>query len=193
MKYTQIPTDTFKEIQLNAGILMSSFVPGTATVSGILGATTGGVTFSATPTFSDYGDDIDNCPKNMLELKKLESWEAKMSGTFITLTTTQAKSILGAADIDTSDTTLVVPRNDLETSDFSDIWWVGDYSDQNGAKNGGYIAVHLKNALSTGGFQVKSADKAKGTFAFEYTAHYSNEDQDDVPFEVYIKSGTAET
>ena len=33
-----------------------------------------------------YGDDIDNCPKNTKELKKLDSWEAKMSGTFVTVT-----------------------------------------------------------------------------------------------------------
>ena len=194
MKFTQIPTNTFKELQLNAGILASSFTPATGTVEAdaILGATSGGVSFSATPTHTDLGDDIDNCPENMKELKKLESWEAKMSGTFLTVNTAQAKSLIGAADIGSSDTTKVTPRNDLASTDFEDIWWIGDYSDKNGATNGGYIAIHMMNALSTGGFQLQSGDNAKGQFAFEYTAHYSMAAPDTVPFELYIKAGTEE-
>ena len=194
MKFTQIPTNTFKELQLNAGILTSKFTPATGTVEAdnILGATSGGVSFSATPTHTDLGDDIDNCPENMKELKKLESWEAKMSGTFLTVNTAQAKSLIGAADIGSSDTTKVTPRNDLASTDFEDIWWIGDYSDKNGATNGGYIAIHMMNALSTGGFQLQSGDNAKGQFAFEYTAHYSMAAPDTVPFEIYIKAGTEE-
>ena len=195
MKYTKIPENTFQNIQLNAGVLLSSFTPSSATVSGeaIIGATTGGINFTATPTYTDFGEDIDNCPKNMKELKKLDSWEAKCSGTFVTVDTAVAKSLIGAADIGQSDTTKVTPRNDLAQADFSDIWIVGDYSDKNGDTNGGFIAIHMMNALSTGGFQIQTADKAKGQFAFEYTAHYSMSAQDTVPFEVYVKAGTAES
>ena len=194
MKYTKIPENTFQNIQLNAGVLLSSFTPSSATVSdeAIIGATTGGINFTATPTYIDFGEDIDNCPKNMKELKKLDSWEAKCSGTFVTIDTAVAKSLIGAADIGTSDTTKVTPRNDLAQADFSDIWIVGDYSDKNGATNGGFVAIHMMNALSTGGFQIKTEDKAKGQFAFEYTAHYSMSAQGTVPFEVYVKAGTAE-
>ena len=195
MKYTKIPENTFQNIQLNAGVLLSSFTPSSATVSeeAIIGATTGGINFTATPTYTDFGEDIDNCPKNMKELKKLDSWEAKCSGTFVTIDTAVAKSLIGAADIGTSDTTKVTPRNDLAQSDFDDIWIVGDYSDKNGDTNGGFIAIHMMNALSTGGFQIKTEDKAKGQFAFEYTAHYSMSAQGTVPFEVYVKAGTAES
>ena len=194
MKFTQIPTDTFKQIQLNAGVIAKSFTPATGTLeaSDILGATSGGISFEATPTFTDYGEDIDNCPKNMKELKKLDSWEAKMSGTFVTLTADIAKTLIAAADADVDDAGHIVPRNDLADSDFSDLWWIGDYSDQNGDTNGGYCAIHLKNSLSTGGFKIQSTDKAKGTFSFEFTGHYSMTDPDSVPFEVYVKAGTAE-
>ena len=194
MKFTQIPANTFKELQLNAGILTSNFAPTTGTVesNAMLGATSGGVSFTATPTYTDLGDDIDNCPKNMMELKKLESWEIKMSGTFLTVNTAQAKSLMAAADIGASDTTKITPRNDVAITDFDDIWWIGDYSDKNGATNGGYIAIHMMNALSTGGFQLQSSDKAKGQFAFEYTAHYSMDTPNTVPYEIYIKAGTEE-
>ena len=194
MKLTKIPADTFQKLQINAGILTTDFTPATGTIgeAGQIGATTGGISYSATPTYKDYGEDIDNCPKNIKELIEVNSWEAKASGTFAVADTAIAKSLCGAADIDTADATKITPRNYLKDSDFNDIWIVGDYSDMNGETNGGFIAIHLMNALSTGGFQMKTADKAKGQFAFEYTAHYSMSAQDTVPFEIYIKAGTAE-
>ena len=194
MKFTKIPSDAFQKLQINAGILTTDFTPATGTIgeAGQIGATTGGVNFTATPTYTDFGEDIDNCPKNMKELKRLESWEVKMAGTFVNASTAIAKSLCGAADIDTTDATKITPRNDIKDADFDDIWLVGDYSDKNGDTNGGFIAIHMLNALSTGGFQMQTADKAKGQFAFEYTAHYSMSAQDTVPFEIYIKAGTAE-
>ena len=194
MKFTKIPSDTFQKLQINAGILTTDFTPATGTIgeSGQIGATTGGVNFTATPTYSDFGEDIDNCPKNMKELKKLDSWEAKMTGTFVNADTAIAKLLCGAADIGSPDTTKVTPRNDLKDADFDDIWLVGDYSDKNGETNGGFIAIKLINALSTGGFQLQTSDKAKGQFAFEFTGHYSMSAQDTVPFEIYIKAGTEE-
>lgn len=191
MKYTKIPEDTFKNLQLNAGVLLSDFNPETAVVANeaIIGATTGGVNFTATPTFSDFGDDIDGCPKNMMELKKLDSWEISMSGTYVTVDVNAVKDLVGAADVSSNK---ITPRNDLKLTDFTDVWWVGDYSDQNGETNGGFVAIHMMNALSTGGFAIKSSDNGKGNFAFTYTAHYSISAPDTVPFEVYVKAGTAE-
>ena len=192
MKYTKIPETTFQNIQLNAGVLLSAFNPESATVANesIIGATTGGVNFTATPTFSDYGEDIDNCPKNMKELKKLDAWEISMSGTYVTVDANAVKSLVGAADVSENK---ITPRNDLKLTDFTDVWWVGDYSDQNGETNGGFVAIHMMNALSTGGFAIQSSDNGKGNFAFTYTAHYSMSAQDTVPFEVYVKAGTAES
>lgn len=192
MKYTKIPETTFQNLQLNAGVLLSAFNPESATVANesIIGATTGGVNFTATPTFSDYGEDIDNCPKNMMELKKLDSWEISMSGTYVTVDANAVKSLVGAADVSGNK---ITPRNDVLLSDFTDIWWVGDYSDKNGETNGGFVAIHMMNALSTGGFAIQSSDNGKGNFAFTYTAHYSMSAQETVPFEVYVKAGTAES
>lgn len=197
-KFTQIPIDTFKKLQLGAGLLTSKFNPaiGELTASNIIGATSGGVSFEATPSFSDFGEDIDNCPKNMKELKKLDSWDAKMSGSFVTMDTTTAVSVIGAAAVASDDPTKVVPRNSVNDTDFKDIWWIGDYSDVNddGSSTGkaGFIAIRLINALSTGGFKIQSGDKAKGAFEFEYTGHYSIEHIDTVPFELYIKAGFAD-
>lgn len=193
MRFTKIPDKTFQELQLNAGVLLSDFDPatGTLTSSAIMGATSGGVNFTATPTYTDYGEDIDNCPANMKELKRLSSIEAKMSGTFVSISADLSKT-LATADTDSKDATHIVPRNDLADADFADVWWVGDFSDKNGEKNGGFIAIHLFNSLSTGGFQIQSSDDAKGQFAFEFTGHYTLDDQDKVPYELYIKAGSDE-
>lgn len=191
MKYTQIPANTFKNIQLNAGILLDEFTPATQTIGNIIGATSGGNTFNAKPTYDDYGSDIDNCPKNTKELKKLKEWDVKMTGNFVSVTAASVKALVGAADTDESDATHIIPRNDVLSTDFDDIWWVGDYSDVNDSTNAGFCAIHLINALSTGGFQIKSADKGKGQFAYEFTGHYSMSDTSKVPFEVYVKQGTS--
>ncbi len=192
MKYTQIPVDTFERIQLNAGILVDDFTPATGVVGNLIGATTGGINFTATNEYTDYGDDIDNCPKNTLELKKLDSIDAKMTGTFVTITAEAAKSLVGAADVDSQDSTHIIPRRDVKTSDFKDLWFVGDYSDVNTGDNAGFIAIHLMNTLSTGGFQIQTSDKGKGNFAFEFTAHFSMAAQDTVPYEVFVVQGSEE-
>lgn len=194
MKFRKIPESTFKNIVLNAGILLSSFTPATPTIedTNILGATTGGINFTATPTFTDFGEDIDNCPKNMKELKKLDSWEVKLTGTFITSNTSLIALLMGAGDVGTSDTTKVTPRVDVASADFKDLWFVCDYSDKNGENNGGYCAIKIINALSTGGFSMQSADKGKAQFSFEFTGHVSMSAQTVVPFEVYLKEGTEE-
>lgn len=195
MKYTRIPENTFKELQMNAGILAKDFDPATGEVSesDLLGATTGGVSFNDAMSFKDLGEDIDNCPKNMMELKMLENHEVKISGTFVTMNATTAHILAAAADVDAEDSSHIVPRNDVLLTDYSDIWLIGDYSDVNEDGNGksaGFIAIHLMNALNTGGFQIKTQDKAKGQFAFEFTGHYSMDAQDTVPYELYVKVGS---
>ena len=194
MRFTKIPETTFSEIQLNAGVLLANFNPadGSFELTDIIGATTGGVSFADSMTFTDFGEDIDNCPANMKELKKLGTHEVTMSGTFVTVTAKTVKILIGVADIASGNNTKVVPRNDLLGTDFTDIWWAGDYSDKNGETKGGYMAIHLMNALNTGGFKIQSTDKGKGQFAFSFMGHYSMSAQDTVPYEVYVKAGAAE-
>lgn len=194
MRFTKIPETTFSEIQLNAGVFLADFNPadGSFELTDIIGATTGGMSFADAMTFTDFGEDIDNCPANMMELKQLDTHKVTMSGTFVTVTAKTVKTLISVADIASGDNTKVVPRNDLLDTDFTDIWWVGDYSDKNGETKGGYVAIHLMNALNTGGFQIKSTDKGKGQFAFSFMGHYSMSAQDTVPYEVYVKAGGAE-
>lgn len=65
MKFTQIPADTFKQLQLNAGILLSDFdtSDGSFEATDMLGATSGGVSFTAQAEFTDFAEDIDNAAR----------------------------------------------------------------------------------------------------------------------------------
>lgn len=189
MKYTQVATDAFEKLQLNAGVLLTDFDPtdGTLDKTKIFGATGGGVSFTATPNYIDFGEDIDNVPANTKEMKQLDYFDVTMSGTFKTVDTELGAALVAAADVSGNK---ITPRSTLSQGDFFDIWWVGDYSDVTTGAGAGFMAIKLIDALSTGGFQIQSNDKGKGDFSFEFTAHYSLDDIDIVPFEIYIKAGS---
>lgn len=189
MKYTVIPNDTFEKLQMEAGIFCKSFNPATGEYSGLMGATTGGGQFSTSPEFSDFGEDVDNCPNNTMELKHKDSETAVLSTTFVTLDPETVRFALAGADIDSNDTTHIIPRRDLQISDFIDVWWVGDYSNINTGEAAGYAAIHLKRALATSGFNLQTTKNGKGQQSMELTGHYTISDQSDVPYEIYVKAG----
>ena len=183
-KFTKIPQSTFDEIQLDAGVLTTEFDPEHPeqfTVDKIICATTGGIQISSVPSFSDFGEDVDNVPNNMLEFKHKDSEENKISTTALGTSPKMIKLALGCAEIDDSNTaTKIVPRRDVKTSDVKSIWWIGDKT------NGGYVAVQLKNALSTGGYSLQTGKNAKGQTSLEFTGHTSIQNQDDSSIEFYV-------
>lgn len=182
-KYRKLPDDAFKKLQMDSGIICEEFTPDTGKFAKIIGATTGGIQIDATPTFSDLGEDVDNCPLNMMELKKLESWECKISGTYLTAAPEMLTKLIGAADLDGKQITL---KNDITTDDFQTLWFIGDYG------TSGYLAVKLSNALNMSGLSLKTEKDSKGQIAFEYLGHYSIDDPDEVPLEIYIYDGVSE-
>lgn len=187
-RFTVIPQDTFKELQMDAGVVLTSFDPANPVVSdsAIVCATTGGINASCTAEYSDLGEDVDNCPNNVKELKHLDSWTCTMSFTSLGTSPASIKLALGAADIDGTDATKIVPRAELQQTDFADIWWVGDRAD------GGMVAVQLKNALSTGGFTIQTTKNGKGQVSVELTGHVSINAQTVVPMVFYSAEGEAE-
>lgn len=189
MKYTQVAADAFRKLQMNAGVILTEFDPATGVLDRekIIAATGGGVSFSSTPTFTDFAEDIDNVPNNTMEMKRLDQVEVKLSGTAKTADTETAKLFIGAADVDPT-TGKITPRRDLLLSDFADVWWVGDYSDVNNGDAAGFMAIRIINALNTAGFSLQSNDNGKGDFSFEFTGHYSLEDVNVVPYEMWVKN-----
>lgn len=184
-RFTIIANDAFDALQVDAGVILTTYdvtnpyrVPES---DEILATTSGGVNPTCVPTYSDYGDDVDNVPKNMMEFKHLDSWEATMAFTTIKFNAANTKWALGAAETQllANGVTKIAPRRDVLQTDFKDLWWVGDKA------NGGAYAIKLMNALSTGGLNIQSSKNGKGTNAITVTGHVSINHQDVMPMEIY--------
>ena len=183
-RFTRIPADTFQQIQTDAGILLYKFnpeEPDSVSDEDIICPTTGGITAACVPSFADLGEDVDNCPVNLWELKNLTGWECTMSFTSLGTSPKSIRLALGAADLDSEEKpTKITPRATLDhDKDASDVWWVGDRAD------GGMVAICLKRALSTGGFSLQTTKAGKGNTSVTLTGHVSVETQDEVPMEFY--------
>ena len=188
-KYTLYPTEFWKNIQVNAGIMVLGFDKTDGTYTSIIGATSDGVTFNSNPTYEDFGEDIDNVPPNTKQLKRVQYYDPALSGTFKTVTATTAEMLCpGSASSGT-----ITPADVLTDSMFRDVTLLADYSDIN--KDGGTgstvkagaIAVTIKNALNTSGFQWKTNKDGKGEFDFDFHGHYDLDTPDDPPFEIFVK------
>lgn len=183
--FTRIATDAFDALQVDAGVILTKFDPTdpwhVPEDDDILMTTTGGITINESATTTDYAADVDNATDNMMEFKRITSRTASISCSSIKFNSANAKWALGAADesVISGGVRKVVPRKDIVLSDFKDIWWVGDKA------NGGAYAIHILNALSTGGLSIKTSKGGKGTNSVTITGHVSLNAQDKMPLEVY--------
>lgn len=194
-KFSAVPQELLQNVQLDAGVLLKHFEPKNPsqtvlTSSNVICLTTGGIQISAVPSYSDLGQDIDNCPNNMKELKLVESWDVSIS--FTALDTGVSDLAIGAVrpdrDYDWSDGEARGVTSTLETDlqrstwvdTWSEIWWVGSEVDSND-----FIAIKISNALSTGGFNLQTTKAGKGQFSVTLTGHSSIESPDTMPFVLY--------
>lgn len=190
--YAKISQATFEEIQFDAGNVLSDFDPATPATpddEDIIAATTGGITITCQPQFSDWGEDIDNCPNNTKEMKHIDGYTCSIAFTDVRLNAQNVKRSVGAATITDpatgSATYTIKPKSKLEQTDFENaIWWVGPRA------GGGGAAVKLINSLSTEGFSLKTMKNGKGQLSMTLTGHTSIVLQQDgtplVPIEFYI-------
>lgn len=183
-RFTKISQDAFDQLQIDAGVLLSEFDPANPVEpesENIIATTTGGINVVCQPSYSDFGEDVDNVPNNMKEFKHLDGWDCRMSFTSIKFNAENTRFALGAADVTTgTGYKKITPRRDLLQTDFKDeMWFVGDKA------NGGAYAVCLKNALSTGGLSLQTGKNSKGQSTMELVGHVSAAAQDTMPMDFY--------
>ena len=184
--FNQVTSDELDHIQINAGMLLSSFNPASPaapTSSSIISATTGGITATCRPTFEDFGSDIDNCPNNTREMKRITGYECTLGATLLDMTEETFKLVLGAAikhAATAEHPASVEPRAQVAVQDFQDIWFVSE------KVNGKIVAIQLENALSTGGFSYKTQKNGKGQLTATFTGHIAISNPDDIPMKFYI-------
>ncbi len=177
---------TAQNMQLDAGILVKNLVVGEEiNADNQLGATSGGATFSATPTFRNLFADIDGVRGEIAEGVVIDSWEVKLTATIKEITLENISLALGAVKHNVSATLskyeVLEPQLKVDKAMFQNISWVGNL---NGSDE--YVVIELLNVLNANGLSFTATDKGSGSVALELKAHVTLDNPNEVPFKVYI-------
>ena len=175
--------DTFKNLQLNAGVILVDFdvssytdaeslktALATAIADGskLLGATRGGGTNTLTRDMRQV--EVDGVRGHFVGQNIVDGGDVYISTTLLEQTPEHLKAVLGNADIDDTTPNHIVMKVRMAISDddyISNVIWIGDTSE-------GFMAIELYNGLNTADFTFTWADKNEGTVAAEFHAHQSN-------------------
>lgn len=196
---TPTRTETYQNLQLNAGIFLYNFnYDEYATIDAlraavlakiqanknILGSTRGGGSFVVTQEVRE--PEVDGARYRFKGGSFVDSVDANMTGTLLEVTPENFKYILATGDITYNGAkTTVKMHTRINTTDHLDnLVWIGDLAD------GSLIMIVLKNALNTNGMNLTFTDKGEGTIPFEFHAYQASvEDYDTAPFEVVFLDG----
>lgn len=197
-----IRSETFQNLQLNAGIfiknlvydsitdaaalktLITNIVTGASAAEGngtMLGATRGGGTFVVTREIRE--PDVDGRRYPFKGGKFVDSADARLTTTLIEVTPDALVLALGNGEANTpsgSKVTTIKMHTAIESTDYiTNICWVGDIAD------GRMVLILLENALNTADFSLTFTDKGEGTLPVELHAHQANvNDYDYAPFKI---------
>lgn len=177
---TGLRPDSFKKMQLNAGVFIKNFDYSTATDSATLfalinaalaagtslvGATSGGGEFVAEPEIRKI--EADGMRSPIIGSQVNDGWTVKLTGTMKEITPQNfADNLMSATKTVSGKKTTIELRNQITDDDYIDsLVWIGDTSAD------GFVLIDLKNALNLIGTTFTFTDKGEGTMPFEFTAH----------------------
>lgn len=186
---TGLTDRTIVNLQLNAGVLLTTYTKGTdINEDDIIGATRGGGSFTAVPTVHQAA--VDGAPTYTKGLERVDDWVITLNATMVEVSDEAISRALGVGVTKTEtgtgttkDTTFTVKRT-VNDADYKDLYWVGDLS------NGQNVVIKIKNALNTSGLNLTFSDRGEGTYALALIGHFTTDDLDTAPFELTIERAT---
>lgn len=186
---TGLTENTITNLQLNAGVLLTSYTKGKdVEAANIIGATRGGGSFTAVPTVHQVA--VDGAPTYAKGLERVDDWVVTLNATMLEFSDEGVARALGvgvtktgSGSGTTKDVTFKVDRT-IKDDEYKDIYWVGDLS------NGQNVVIKLKNALNISGFNLTVSDRGEGTYTLALIAHYTVDDLETAPFEITIERAT---
>lgn len=182
-EWNMITLADFQSMQFDSGFLVKNFDPTNFSApkhEDLVDVTSGSISFSLTPNLVDLGSDVNNLHGVFKELQYLSGWSgAQLTYTSLKFDAETFRQNIGAADISGNK---ISPRMYLKADDFQNIAWIGKMI------GGGFAAIVLKSALSSGGISISASKDGKGTSSVTLTGYMSIEDTDSVPAEFYIIS-----
>ena len=145
-----------------------------------VGATRGGLTFSAVPTMRQI--EADGKRYEFVGSEVIDKWYVKLTGTLIEIVPGNIKRVLAtgeATDNVGKTVTTIKTRTWIKDTDYiKSVTWVGDTSE-------GAMMITLYNVLNTSGATLTINDKGEGTLPFEFVAHQSDVEQTEyAPYEI---------
>lgn len=191
---TPCRTETFQNLQLNAGAFLINFDYSSCTDSTalrtalstalqdktkLLGATRGGGTFVVTSEIRE--PEVDGKRYRFKGGAFVDNVDAQLTGTLVEIMPERFAQILATGEAETSGKkTTIKMHTAIQGEDYIEkLVWIGDMSD------GGLVLIALKNALNNNGMTLTFSDKGEGTIPFEFHAYQDAvEDYDYAPFEV---------
>lgn len=182
---------TSQNLQLDAGIFVrgltnpETFNGTVTTPAKTIGATSGGGSFTAVPTFRNIFEDLDGARGVYKSGQVIDTWEIKMTTTIKEMTAENIKLALAAADTTAAesegkyDTTTA--RLEVKDTDYLDNFcFIGTINGQDVP-----VIIEMKNVLNMSGLNLTVADKATGSVSLELQAHFDLSKPDEVPFKIY--------
>ena len=186
--FTGLKKDTPKKLLLDAGAFFKNYDLTKSyeeNAGALIGATQGGGSFSAVPTVRKI--EVDGAKENVAQLQSIDGWVVTMTANVKEFTAENLALALGAADsaqateTGVSGSTKVTGRADFKAGDYlTNITWVGRLSGSTSP-----VIIVVKNAVSLNGLSLTMADKAEANIPLTITGHYSLEDLETPPFEIY--------
>lgn len=189
-KITGLTPITPKKLLLDAGAFYKNYDLEKSfeqNAGALIGATSGGGSFSAVPTVRQMA--VDGAKTYVRELQTIDGWTVTMVANVKEITADTLRLALGAADVEAGSAaptgvaghTKITGREDFTDGDYVDnLTWVGRLS---GSQQP--VIVVIKNALSLNGLTLTVADKNEAVVPITVTGHYGLEDLDATPFEIY--------
>lgn len=186
--------DTAKNLQLDAGIIVTGLASpenfaGELTGATLLGATSGGGSFVVETEVRNLFEDLDGARGNYKEGNVIDSYNITLTTTVAEMTAKNIKLALGAADTTAkqgtgTDVDITKARMTIKAEDYIDnVCWLGSL---NGSDKP--MIIELKNVMNTNGLNFTFEDKGKGKIELELKAHFDLTKPEEVPFAIYTPS-----
>lgn len=189
-RYSGFSQDTAKSLLLNAGAFFKNLTiseDGTiesfedAVAAGkLLGATRSGGEFSAVPEARQV--EVDGVAGRAKGLEVIDSWEVYLRANVLEIKEDTLKAALCGAEVEEgTDYNKITAKNGIELADYIDnIAWVGTLSGTDKP-----VVIVVKNAINTDGLTLTTSDKNEATIQMTFYGHYTPDDLDTPPFEIY--------
>lgn len=199
---TALNSNTFKNLQLDAGAFLIGFDPSTYTDAAAaitaaagfigddtkcLGATRGGGSFKVNRDIRQV--EADGKRYDFVGSTKTDKIDAYISTKLIEITKGNLARGLGSADVDTTgNIDAITTRTNYKDTDYIEsLCWIGD-------TDKGVMAIVLDNALNTADFNYTINDKGEGELDVEFHAHQDTvEDYNTAPFTIYLLATASTT